>query len=208
MELPGREPPRSSRAGLIMALYGALALVAILISAGRDDDNIYRIEGTSTTTLLWISPLIGLAFGLAVVALSRFAVHRFEWARQLHRDFRALLGPLSTGEILVLAIASAIGEELLFRGALQPWIGLWPQAVIFALLHVGPGVRFLPWTLSAFVMGLAFGALFHFTGDLGGAILAHFSINYLNLTFIARVELPPARVAPDASPPSESPEPG
>jgi hypothetical protein len=125
-----------------------------------------------------------------VVVLSRVAVRRFKWAQRLHRDFRNLLGPLSSREVLVLALASAIGEELLFRGALQPWIGLWPQAIIFAALHVGPGARFLPWTASALVLGVAFGYMFQATGDLGGPIAAHFTINYLNLQFIRRVENP------------------
>ena len=176
-----------------MALYGALALAAILISAGRGDVDIYRVDSTSTPLQLVLSPLIGVAVGLLVVLLSRYATHRFEWARRLHRDFRDLLGPLTFKEMAVLAIASSIGEELLFRGALQPMIGLWPQAVIFALLHIGPGTRYLPWTVSAFVMGLAFGLLAEWTGDLGGAIAAHFTINFLNLQYIARVELPAER---------------
>lgn len=182
-----------SRAGLILSLYGALALLALLISAGRDDIDIYRIEGRSTSLFLALSPLIGLAVALAVVFLSRFAVHRFEWARRLHTDFRSLLGPLSGREILILAVASAVGEELLFRGALQPMIGIWPQAVVFALLHIGPGTRFLPWTLSAFAVGLVFGWLFHATGDLGGPIVAHFAINFMNLHFIARFDPTPAQ---------------
>jgi membrane protease YdiL (CAAX protease family) len=182
-----------SRAGLILSLYGALALLALLISAGRDDIDIYRIEGRSTSLFLALSPLIGLAVALAVVFLSRFAVHRFVWARRLHTDFRSLLGPLSGREILILAVASAVGEELLFRGALQPMIGIWPQAVVFALLHIGPGTRFLPWTLSAFAVGLVFGWLFHATGDLGGPIVAHFAINFMNLHFIARFDAPPAQ---------------
>ena len=182
-----------SRAGLILSLYGTLALLALLISAGRDDIDIYRIEGRSTSLFLALSPLIGLAVALAVVFLSRFTVHRFDWARRLHTDFRSLLGPLSGREILILAVASAVGEELLFRGALQPMIGIWPQAVIFALLHIGPGTRFLPWTLSAFAVGLVFGWLFHATGDLGGPIVAHFAINFMNLHFIARFDAPPAQ---------------
>ena len=182
-----------SRAGLILSLYGGLALLALLLSAGRDDIDIYRIEGRSTSLFLALSPLIGLAVALAVVFLSRFVVHRFEWARRLHTDFRSLLGPLSGREILILAVASAVGEELLFRGALQPMIGIWPQAVIFALLHIGPGTRFLPWTLSAFAVGLVFGWLFHATGDLGGPIVAHFAINFLNLHFIARFDAPPTQ---------------
>jgi membrane protease YdiL (CAAX protease family) len=179
-----------TRAGLILVLYGSLALLALLISAGRDDIDIYRIAGRSTPLWLALSPLIGLGVGLVVVFLSRLAVHRFDWARRLHVDFRGILGPLASREILVLAMASAVGEELLFRGALQPMIGLWPQAIVFALLHIGPGARFLPWTASAFALGLVFGWLFQMTGDLGGPIVAHFAINYMNLHFIARFDLP------------------
>lgn len=179
-----------SRAGVILVLYGSLALLALLISAGRDDIDIYRIAGRSTPLRLALSPLIGLAVGLVVVFLSRFAVHRFDWARRLHVSFRGILGPLASREILVLAMASSVGEELLFRGALQPMIGIWPQAIVFALLHIGPGVRFLPWTASALALGLLFGWLFQMTGDLGGPIVAHFAINYMNLHFIARFDLP------------------
>ncbi len=136
--------PAMTRAGLILALYGSLALAAILISAARGDVDIYRIEGISTPLFMALSPLIGLALGLVVVFMSRLAVHRFDWARRLHNDFRQILGKLSYKEILVLALASSIGEELLFRGALHPIVGVWARAIGFALLHIGPGLRFLP----------------------------------------------------------------
>lgn len=191
------EPP-VSRAGMVAALYGALSLVAVLVSAGREDVDIYRIEGVSTTLRLALSPLLGVAVGIVVVLLSRLAVRHTAWGQFLHRDFRHLLGPLASREIFILALASAVGEELLFRGALQPWMGLWPQAVLFALLHIGPGRRFAPWTASAFVLGVGFGYMFEWTGDLGGPIVAHFTINYLNLHFISRVELP--EVGPQVHP--------
>ncbi len=186
--IQSREPPMS-RAGLVLALYGSLTLAAILISAGREDVDIYRISGVSTHLWLLLSPLVGVAIAIVVVIMSRIGVRHFRWARQLHNDFRSLLGQLSRREIIILAVASAIGEEFMFRGALLPWIGLWPQAIIFALLHVGPGKRFLPWTASALLIGVGFGYLFTLTGDLGGPIAAHFTINFLNLQFIKNVEL-------------------
>lgn len=195
------EPPMS-RSGLILALYGGLALTGVLISAGREDVDIYRIAGTSTSSWLVLSPLLGLAVAALVIALSRLAVKHYAWGRSLHRNFRHLLGPLSTREILILALASSIGEELLFRGALLPWIGLWPQAIIFALLHVGPGARFLPWTASALVMGVVLGLMYQLTGDLGGPIIAHFTINFVNLRFIARTELPPEPEPPARADPA------
>jgi membrane protease YdiL (CAAX protease family) len=178
-----------SRASLIIALYGALAAVAVLIGVVRGSPEIYKLPH-ATLPRFAIGLAVGLAVALVVVFLTRLAVHRFEWARALHRSFRGLLGTLHARDIFILAVASSVGEELLFRGALLPWLGLWPSTVVFALLHIGPGVRFLPWTLSAFIAGLLFGVMFQEVGDLGGPIVAHFVINYLNLGYIVRVELP------------------
>jgi uncharacterized protein len=173
-----------SRASAVLGLYGAMALGAILLSAGRGDPDVYRLPGEHSTLWLVLSPPLGVAVGLAFVGLTRLAVERFAWAQMLSRSFHDLLGPLAQREIVILALASSVGEEFLFRGALQPWLGLAPQALLFALLHVGPGKRFLPWTLSALVMGAAFGWLAELSGNLGGSIAAHFTINFLNLRFI------------------------
>lgn len=169
----------------MIGLYGGMALLALVLAAGRGDPDLYRIGDPSGRALL-LGPLAGVALGLAVVGLTRLATRHFAWARELHGSFRDLLGPLTGQEIAILALASSIGEELLFRGALQPWLGVWLQAVVFALLHVGPGKRFLPWTLSAFVLGFAFGWVAVWTGSLGAPIAAHFTINFMNLKFIVR----------------------
>jgi membrane protease YdiL (CAAX protease family) len=42
----------------------------------------------------------------------------------------------SIGLAFVLAMTAAVGEEIAFRGALQPIFGLWPTAIIFTLTHV------------------------------------------------------------------------
>jgi membrane protease YdiL (CAAX protease family) len=181
---PSPAPPLS-RASLVIGLYGALALTGLMLSSGRGDPDVYRLADRPGWMLL-VSPVLGLALGLGVVGLSRLAVARWEWARALHASFRDLLGPLTRRDVLVIAASSAIGEEILFRGALLPWLGLWPSVLAFGLLHIGPGRRFLPWTVSALVLGLAFSLLAQTTGDLGGPIVAHFVINLLNLRFITQ----------------------
>jgi membrane protease YdiL (CAAX protease family) len=190
----GPEQPLS-RASLVIGLYGAMGIVGFVIAAGRGDPDLYRLGGAAAGWQLALGPVFGTALGVAIVALTRVATRKFQWARDLHASFRDLLGPLAAREILILALASAIGEELLFRGALMPWLGVWWQGVIFALLHVGPGKRFLPWTVSAFVLGVAFGGLAQWTHNLGGPIAAHFTINFLNLRYI---------VAAPASAPAQS----
>jgi hypothetical protein len=137
-----------------------------------------------------LGAIAGVLIGLGYVFASRLAVHRFEWARALHRDMRAMLGPLPDSEAVVLAVASALGEEIFFRGALLPAIGLSGSSLIFALLHVGPKLRFLPWTVSSFVAGLMFGQLFIWSGDLTGPVVAHFTVNFLNLRFLSAHEMP------------------
>jgi len=191
MQLPPTpQPQRLSRAQLILGLYGTLALAGVLVGAYRGDANVYTLPGDEATLgRLLASPLVGVGFGLGVVFLTRLSVHRFEWARVLHREFRSLLGPLSEFEILLLALASSVGEEFFFRGALLPAIGIWASSGVFALLHIGPGKRYLPWTLSAFVIGLAMSILAQRMGDLGAPIAAHFTINFMNLRHITRYEL-------------------
>lgn len=179
---PSPAPPLS-RASLVIGLYSAMALVALVIAAGRGDPDLYRF-GAQPHWLLLAGPVAGVAVGLCIVRLTRIATRHFAWARHLHASFHDLLGPLTGREIVILALASSIGEELLFRGALLPWLGPWWQAVVFALLHVGPGKRFLPWTLSALVLGIGFGWLAVWTSNLGAPIAAHFLINFLNLRYI------------------------
>ncbi len=181
-----RESPRPplSRANLVVGLYGAMAIGALILSAGRGDADLYRLDAARSGWWLLISPAAGLAMGLGFVALTHVAVERLAWAQVLQRSFQDIIGPLTAREMFILAAASSIGEELLFRGALLPWLGLGPQALLFGLLHIGPGRRFLPWTASALAMGMGFGLLCTTTRNLGGAIVAHFTINFLNLRLI------------------------
>ena len=190
MSYTASPPPPLSRGSMVIGLYAAMGIVAFLVAAGRGDPDLYRLGGEPAASSLMLAPVLGVLLGLVVVGLTRIATRHFTWARELHASFRDLLGPLASREIAILAVASAIGEELLFRGALMPWLGVWWQALVFALLHVGPGRRFLPWTASAFVLGIAFGELARVTGNLGGPIAAHFAINFLNLRFIVGVSRP------------------
>jgi membrane protease YdiL (CAAX protease family) len=140
-----------------------------------------------------LSSLVGgIVFGLFVVGLSRLTVQRFAWAQRLHRELRPFARGLDTTGIVVLALLSATGEELLFRGLLQPWMGLWPQALLFGLVHQMPGPSRWTWVSWALCVGLALGGLFELTGSLLGPIAAHALVNGLNLQFLKSHEPAPA----------------
>ncbi|MFW5920314.1 MAG: CPBP family intramembrane glutamic endopeptidase [Polyangiales bacterium] len=140
-----------------------------------------------------LSAALGLGVALVVVGSTRVLVRRARWAQQLHREFRELLGPLGGGAIAVLALSSGIAEEVFFRGAMQASLGWVASSLIFGAVHVGPGKRFLPWTLWATVMGFVFGLIHALTGELVGPIVAHVLINYENLHFIDSYDPSPPR---------------
>lgn len=170
----------------MLVLYGGLTLVAVVWGALRGQANVLALQDRDPMVLE--SLVAGVALGLLVVMLSREATRRYAWARALHHEFRHLLGQLGYEEIFAIAAASSIGEECLFRGAMMPHLGLLLSSALFALPHIGPKVKFLPWTLTSFVLGLAMGGLFLLTGSLAGPIAAHFTINLLNLRHISRHE--------------------
>jgi membrane protease YdiL (CAAX protease family) len=173
-----------------MAVYLVLGVVALVWGNVRGQPNIWHLGGQEPAlSVTFAGTLAGLAAGLVLVFASRMALYRFEWARALHRELRHMLFPLAAPEIVVLAAASSVGEEMFFRGALLPSIGILGSSALFALLHIGPKTRHLPWTLSSFGAGLLFGAMFLWTGDLTGPVIAHFLINFLNLRHVAEVEL-------------------
>lgn len=189
MVLPMDDASRTwSRSGLVLVLYLALASAGIAWANIRGRNNVWLAPGRDHPQV-FLGIAAGVLIGLGFVFASRFATHRYEWGRALHRDLRAVLGPLQRREIVVLAVASAVGEEIFFRGALLPVAGLWASSAIFALLHIGPKARFLPWTLSSFLAGAIFGQLFLWAGDLSGPVVAHFTVNVLNLRYLARTDL-------------------
>ncbi len=139
------------------------------------------------------SLLLGLVFGGLLVISSRVSVGRFRWAQRMHAEFRPVASQLSPSGVVVLAGLSAVGEELAFRGLLQPHVGLLIQAVLFGLLHQMPGPSRWVWCAWAGVVGLGLGALFALTGSLLGPIAAHAMVNGLNLSYLKHHDVPARR---------------
>ncbi len=137
---------------------------------------------------LWC--LIAVALALAVVATTRGLVQRTRWARRLHLNLRGPLLGLAPRRIALLSALSATAEELFFRAALTPSVGVWASALIFGLCHLTPRAG-LSWSLWAFVMGLLFAALFLVSGSLWPPILLHALINHQNMHYICNYDPTP-----------------
>lgn len=92
---------------------------------------------------------------------------------------RALGGSLWIA--FLAALGAAVGEEILFRGALQPIFGLIPTTLFFGLLH--SQYAFTPGSVAILVVGLAFGILKQ-RQSTTAAIIAHFTYNFVLLGFV------------------------
>ena len=127
---------------------------------------------------------LGLALALLVVMSTPWLTRRASWARALQAELQPIIEELSSTDIVLLAFASGVAEELFFRGAMQPALGLFVTSAIFGAVHTGPRRVFLWWSVWAFVMGLVFGAIFEATGVLWGPALGHVLINQRNMSFM------------------------
>jgi membrane protease YdiL (CAAX protease family) len=123
-------------------------------------------------------PLTALALGAltagATVSLSLLAYRLVPALRALADELGPeLVDGTRTRNLVVLAVLSGVGEEALFRGALQPLIGLVLASLLFGFVHVGPDRRYLVWTASAVFAGFVFGVLYGAMGGILAPVVAH-----------------------------------
>jgi len=117
----------------------------------------------------------------------------------------------STGEFLlafvVIAILPAFGEELVFRGLLQPQlfratknihVAIWASAILFSAFHL-QFFGFVPRML----LGALFGYLYYWSGNLLMPMFAHFVNNgfsvlmlYLNQKGVSDIDMESTETAP------------
>jgi uncharacterized protein len=139
-------------------------------------------------------PIAGLAWGmfaavvLGVVNLGFLRTQTAGWpGRALRYVCRVIVRPLfehvRMWHIVVISIMAGLGEELLFRGVLQPLIGLPLASLIFGAVHVG-GRPFIGYGVWAACIGALFGWLMMVTGGLLAPIVAHAVYDMLALAYV------------------------
>jgi CAAX protease family protein len=179
----------------LVAAYVGCGAVAVAASAalGRDPLTCGGWLGTTGVAASLVSLGLGVLVGAATMAATPAMVRRFRWARDLGDALRPPAQYSAEPALLAIAVASATGEELLFRGLLVPVAGVVASSVVFGALHQVRGPGRWGWMLWATGMGLAFGAIFAATGSLAGPLFAHAAINHANLRYLRDTRTPPPR---------------
>ena len=184
--------PLSNRiTALAVVIYAPLTVAALAWARFGQDRDAWALDAPILDWGIGARMALSLGLGVALAAIviltTPLLVERTRWARALHEELRPIVEALSPTEITLLALSSGFAEELFFRGAMQPVLGLMLTSVVFGAVHTGPRRVFLAWSLWAFVMGLAFGLIFELCGVIWGPVLAHVLINQRNMSYMRRV---------------------
>lgn len=158
----------------VMAAIGALGMDALGVEPFGDAGLRGALAGAAA----------GVALAAVVVLGTRAMAARWAWARALALDLGPAARSLPAWAVVATALASGVAEELFFRGMLVSLAGVAPAALAFGLLHQVRGRSRWVWAGFAASMGLVLGGLFVATGSLLGPIIAHVSINFLNLRWL------------------------
>ena len=187
------EPDESpDRAGILI-----LSFVTFLIGSGVALGGFWLTE-ISPAELMSISSgsvVAGILISLPMcVVLAFFRYSPFQWTRRLWdapvRILGAGLTDLNALDVASVATMAGVGEELLFRGFLQSWIGsygtLWGLLVpnlLFGLLHAMTPA----YAAGAFLVGLSFSCILHFSNedDLTSLMVAHAMYDFIAWQWLA-----------------------
>lgn len=138
----------------LLQLVGLLT-IALIINALFGPKPLWAVVSNGRSLVWQVSAGIVLAIAFSVPVL--LAVVKIDF----FRSFKTLLleltqrADLSGWNPLWFGLCAGIGEEFLFRGALQPCLGIWWTGLLFALAHSGTGgfksMNFMKWGYAAFL---------------------------------------------------------
>lgn len=181
MSEPRRLEPAPVRPTLLIHQEGVLALVALV---GLSFTERGLRAGLAPAGSLSVSLAAGLGVATVVVALAWLA-RALPPLRRLERWQRAVVGNWTITDAVAVALLSGLAEEALLRALLQPIIGLYPAAAVFAVLHLVPDRRLWAWPVFALACGVALGGAFARFG-YPAAAGAHIVINLVALLRLRR----------------------
>lgn len=185
------DPPAPNPQGFVrsaLVFYGLMGCAALLWRMAVPGQSILHpsIEAATHASSLSAAVFAGLLVGLAATGISELLTRWTNLGEGLADVLGEGLAGIGIGDAILLALASGIAEEMLFRGALQPAVGLFWASLIFGACHFLPRKELVLWSVYAVVMGFAFGWLYQWTGQLLAPIVAHTLVNGISLPRLAR----------------------
>ena len=133
--------------------------------------------------------IIGLVAGIGASTIAVGIISRkfFDQERSFY-DRLISRWNLTYGGMVFVSLCAGIGDELFFRGGVQPLIGIWWTSILFVLLHGYLNPR--NWRISLYggvmvCIIAGFGYLFRFVG-LFSAMIAHSVLDIMLFGYMSR----------------------
>lgn len=127
----------------------------------------------------------GILFGLLVIYISELPY--FDKSLSSYRNLLSNLR-ITRFQAFFLSFCAGFGEEVFFRGVIQPYAGIWITAVFFVAIH--GYFSFKNWPVNLFALGLtAFIVLLGYAAQnftIWHAIAGHFSYDLVLLMYHRR----------------------
>lgn len=190
-ESPNQEPKEQktnrdtsiilSRSQVLIAM-AVTAVILFAISKGWT-----YVTGVAMVSLYWDTQhaTMGVGIGLGVALLSSLLYDLWESYRLAAQEYlEMVITPLVPLDLVWLGLLPGLSEEMLFRGAALPNLGMNGMAVIitsivFGLLHMA-SVKYFSYAFWAIAVGMMLGAVTIYTDNLLTAIVAHTLTNSLS----------------------------
>lgn len=141
---------------------------------------------------MYLQCLVGLVVGFTS-AMAGWQIVELPFLHGAKMFFVNIIRPLKLNilEIVFISVCAGVGEELFFRGALQPYLGIWFTAFLFVLLHGYISLTNLPLTLYGLYMVLVIGVLGLFVEHVGivTAMIGHTVIDVILIYRLSKAEI-------------------
>ncbi len=170
-----------------LVFYGILGCVGLFWRMATPGESILHPANAAGPAMgILLATALGALLGLVAVGFSELLTRFTSIGEALADVLGEGLAGIGRADAILLAFASGIAEEMFFRGALQPAVGLFWASIAFGACHFLPRRELALWSLFAVAMGFAFGWLFEWTGQLAAPVAAHVVINGINLPRLAQ----------------------
>lgn len=167
--------------GLATLFYAILALLASGLNRLSTGDFLpFPLEPSPQAAGLAI-PAAGILMAV-VWLLVRLEFNFMRRILEILRPFAPLLIELNQAEKIYISILAGTAEELLFRGYLQPLLGIAAASLIFGALHAAT----LGYFMLAAAMGFYLGELLRHSGNLLVPMAVHALYDIFALNLLAR----------------------
>lgn len=170
---------------MVLSFYAAMLLIALLLLAATDPGPELLLAAPRPLAVPWWGG--GALVGVGLIVVSLLAERVWPAMKRLAGTLSATLGPITTVQAVLWALASGVAEEALFRGWAQYALGYVVASLVFALLHGGVSRKMIAWSTFALLAGLCFGLLAEAYGSVWPAALAHVVVNAVNLRRLGRL---------------------